>query len=78
MDNYKKELKSVEEKINNNVITTKDELEKYLMELKNRGIITLAQANCVRDELISLLENENKKVSGKRVTRTPQCELFEF
>lgn len=78
MDNYKKELKSVEEKINNNELTTKEELENHLMELKNRGILTLAQVNCVKEELVSLLEKETKKSSGKRVTRTPQSELFDF
>jgi len=78
MDNYKKELKSVEEKINNNELTTKEELENHLMELKNRGILTLAQANCVKEELVSLLEKGTKKSSGKRIIRTPQSELFDF
>jgi hypothetical protein len=78
MDNYKKELKSVEEKINKNELTSKEELNNHLMELKNRGILTLAQANCVKEELLPLVEKENKKGSGKRITRTPQSELFDF
>ena len=78
MDNYKKELKSVEEKINKNELTSKEELENHLMELKNRGILTLAQANCVKEELLPLVENGTKKSSGKRITRTPQSELFDF
>lgn len=78
MDNYKKELKSVEEKINKNELTTKEELNNHLMELKNRGILTLAQANCVKEELLPLVENVTKKSSGKRITRTPQSELFDF
>ena len=75
MENYKKELKSVEEKINNNELTTKEELENHVMELKNRGILTFAQANSVKEELVSLVE---KKGSRKRVMRTPQSELFDF
>ena len=78
MDNYKKELKSVEEKINKNELTTKEELNNHLMELKNRGILTLAQANCVKEKLVSLLEKVTKKSSGKIIIRTPQSELFDF
>ena len=78
MNDYKKELKSVETKIENNEIKTAKELDMHLMELKNRGILTLAQTNCVKEELASMFNKTTKKGSSKRVTRTPQSELFDF
>lgn len=76
MNNYEKELKRVEEKIEKDELKTVEELRMHLMELKNRGIITLAQANCIKEELSYMFGKGSN--SSKRITRTPQSELFDF
>ena len=78
MNNYEKELKRVEEKIENDDLNTVEELIMHLMELKNRGIITLAQANSIKEELSYMFGKTSNPSSKKRVTRTPQSELFDF
>ena len=78
MNNYEKELKRVEEKIENDELKTVEELRTHLMELKNRGIITFAQANLIKEELSYMFGKTSKNGSNKRVTRTPQSELFDF
>ena len=78
MNNYEKELKRVEEKIENDELNTVEELIMHLMELKNRGIITFAQANSIKEELSYMFGKTCNSSSKKRVTRTPQSELFDF
>lgn len=79
MNDYRKELKSVETKIKNNELKNEKELNEYLTELKNRGILTQAQIYLNQKELASLLENKTetkKATSSKRITRTPQNRYF--
>ena len=74
MMNNKEIFKNVENSIRNNEIKNREELEKYLFDLKNRGIVTQAQINVNSEELLKLFErkktdrNENKRMA----TRAPQ------
>lgn len=79
MNDYRKELKSVETKIKNNELKSEKELNEYLTELKNRGILTQAQINLNQEDLASLFETKTeakKTTSSKRITRTPQNRYF--
>ena len=80
MNIYEKELKRAEEKIEKDELNTVEELITHLMELKNRGIITYAQANNIKEELSYMFGKSSKlgSSSSKRVTRTPQSHLFDF
>lgn len=58
-------LKNIEEKKNN-----KDELNQYLTELKNRGILTQRQVNMIMEESKDEYEESQSNKIGTRAPRT--------
>ena len=77
-------LYSVEERVASGRITNVDELENYLMELKNRGILTKGQLDASKSELAgffggSILEtNEVKTKKGNVGQRTPKTMEYAY
>ena len=73
-NNNKEIFKNVETLIRNNELKSSEELNAYLTDLKNRGIVTQAQININNEELLKLFND--KRVEGNNLkrmaTRTPQ------
>ena len=67
-------FKNVENSIRNNEIKNREELEKYLFDLKNRGILTQAQINVNGEQLLKLFDKKcsNENELKRMATRAPQ------
>lgn len=74
MNNSKEIFKNIEDSIRRNEIKNIEELETYLFDLKNRGILTQAQINMNSKDLLKLFENKSQESSElkRMATRTPQ------
>lgn len=70
-----KVFETVLNKIENEEITTKEELEEHLMELKNRGIITKGQVDAKLEELASGLCVTKTCKTG---TRSPKVKEYAY
>ena len=66
----------VEEKIRNEVLTTREELVAYLTELKDRGILTKGQIDARLEELCE--ELTGGVTSSKTGTRTPKTMEYAY
>ena len=64
-------LKTIEEKRNN-----KEELNEYLTDLKNRGVMTQRQVNLIMEEVTD--NNENTNSNNKLGTRTPKTMEYAY
>ena len=73
-NNNKEIFKNIEFLITNNELKNKEELNNYLVDLKNRGILTQAQINVNCDELSRMFNNKKieEKNLNRMATRTPQ------
>lgn len=74
MNNNKEIFKNIENSIRKKEIKDSKELNTYLTDLKNRGIVTQAQINVNSEQLLNLFERKsNNETNLKRMaTRTPQ------
>lgn len=74
MNNNKEIFKNIENSIRKNEIKNSKELNTYLADLKNRGIVTQAQINVNSEQLLKLFERKSNEESNlkRMATRTPQ------
>lgn len=74
-------LYSVEEKVASGKITNVDELGKYLMDLKNTGLVTMGRIQSSVDELscfFGKVNVENKSNNKTVGTRTPKTKEYAY
>ena len=74
--NKEQVLSKIEAKISNEEITTREELEAHLTELKDRGILTKGQADAHLEELCAMLNGGVS--SSKTGTRTPKTMEYAY
>lgn len=67
-------FKNIENSIRTNEIKNSEELNTYLSDLKNRGIVTQAQININSESLLKLFERKSSERNElkRMATRTPQ------
>ena len=71
-------LYSVEERVASGRITNRDELENYLMDLKNRGLVTKGQIESNLNELSCFFGKESGKNGNGVGTRTPKTMEYAY
>lgn len=71
-NNNEKIFETIEKKLKNNEFKSKEELEVYLTNLKDRGLITQAQINLKYGEIINSYHPKNNNEQNRMMTRTPQ------
>lgn len=67
-----KKIKELDEKIENKEFSSKEELEAYLNNMKDKGILTKAQVNLKYGECLKNYEGKNHNGSNRMMSRTPQ------
>lgn len=70
MNNYQNIYQTIDEKIKNNEFNNKEELETYLRNLKDRGILTQAQINQRYGELLKSYDAKNGTGLNTRTPKT--------